>query len=177
MLSPRYSGHTQQKQEGKSTMWVYQETETNAAALVPTLPGRYSGRVSGRKRSHDACFRAADGNAASESSPAEAIPSQPGLHPSGGGCLFGTLMAGVRRHCAILRRWRRLPIIWTAGAECSRRPVPRRRWDCSGRAGCRPRGGGSVSSAGALGSGAVAYLSVCDVIRDRLRPALGAASE
>ena len=47
--------------------------------------GRYSRRVSGRKRSHDACFRAADGNAASESSPAEAISSQPGLHPSGGG--------------------------------------------------------------------------------------------
>ena len=28
--------------------------------------GRYSGRVCGRKRSHDACFRAADGNSASE---------------------------------------------------------------------------------------------------------------
>ena len=34
--------------------------------------------------------------------------------------------------CATLKRWRRLPIIWTAGAECSRRPVQHRRWDCSG---------------------------------------------
>lgn len=38
MLAKRYSGHTQQKREGKSTMWVYQETKTEDNALVPVLP-------------------------------------------------------------------------------------------------------------------------------------------
>lgn len=38
MLAKRYSGHTQRDREGKDTMWVYQETKTEADALVPLLP-------------------------------------------------------------------------------------------------------------------------------------------
>lgn len=38
MLARRYSGHIQQKREGKSTMWVYQEPKTEENALVPVLP-------------------------------------------------------------------------------------------------------------------------------------------
>ena len=40
MLARRYSGHTRRDQEGKDTMWVYQETKTEANTLVPLLPER-----------------------------------------------------------------------------------------------------------------------------------------
>jgi hypothetical protein len=95
MLSPRYSGHTQQKQEGKSTMWVYQETETNAAALVPTLPEDTAGESLAEKEAMTPV-----------SEPLAELPPQkaPRRKPfqASRDCillaaayLFGTLMAGV----------------------------------------------------------------------------------
>lgn len=95
MLSPRYSGHTQQKQEGKSTMWVYQETETNAAALVPTLPEDTAGESLAEKEAMTPV-----------SKPLAELPPQkaPRRKPfqASRDCillaaayLFGTLMAGV----------------------------------------------------------------------------------
>jgi hypothetical protein len=95
MLSPRYSGHTQQKQEGKSTMWVYQETETNAAALVPTLPEDTAGESVAEKEAMTPV-----------SKPLAELPPQkaPRRKPfqASRDCillaaayLFGTLMAGV----------------------------------------------------------------------------------
>jgi hypothetical protein len=95
MLSPRYSGHTQQKQEGKSTMWVYQETKTNAAALVPTLPEDTAGESVAEKEAMTPV-----------SKPLAELPPQkaPRRKPfqASRDCillaaayLFGTLMAGV----------------------------------------------------------------------------------
>lgn len=95
MLNPRYSGHTQQKQEGKSTMWVYQETKTNAAALVPTLPEDTAGESLAEKESMTPV-----------SEPLAELPPQkaPRRKPfqASRDCillaaayLFGTLMAGV----------------------------------------------------------------------------------
>lgn len=95
MLSPRYSGHTQQKQEGKSTMWVYQETKTNAAALVPTLPEDTAGESLAEKEAMTPV-----------SKPLAELPPQkaPRRKPfqASRDCillaaayLFGTLMAGV----------------------------------------------------------------------------------
>jgi len=95
MLSPRYSGHTQQKQEGKSTMWVYQETKTNAAALVPTLPEDTAGESLAEKEAMTPV-----------SEPLAELPPQKAprrkLFQASRDCillaaayLFGTLMAGV----------------------------------------------------------------------------------
>ncbi len=95
MLARRYSGHTQQKQEGKSTMWVYQETETNAAALVPTLPEDTAGESLAEKEAMTPV-----------SEPLAELPPQkaPRRKPfqASRDCillaaayLFGTLMAGV----------------------------------------------------------------------------------
>jgi len=95
MLSPRYSGHTQQKQEGKSTMWVYQETKTNAAALVPALPEDTAGESLAEKEAMTPV-----------SKPLAELPPQkaPRRKPfqASRDCillaaayLFGTLMAGV----------------------------------------------------------------------------------
>ena len=69
--------------------------ENKCSGAYTDAAGRYSGRVSGRKRSHDACLRAVGGASASESFPAEAIPSQPGCILLAAAYLFGTLMAGV----------------------------------------------------------------------------------
>jgi hypothetical protein len=95
MLSPRYSGHTQQKQEGKSTMWVYQETETNAAALVPTLPEDTAGESLAEKEA----MTPASGQR-TEMPPQKAPRRKP--FQASRNCillaaayLFGTLMAGV----------------------------------------------------------------------------------
>ena len=95
MLSPRYSGHTQHKQEGKSTMWVYQETKTNGAALVPTLPEDTAGESLAEKEAMTPA-----------SKPLAELPPQkaPRRKPfqASRDCillaaayLFGTLMAGV----------------------------------------------------------------------------------
>ena len=95
MLSPRYSGHTQQKQEGKSTMWVYQETETNAAALVPTLPEDTAGESLAEKEA----MTPASGQRTEM--PPQKAPRRKPFQASrdcillAAAYLFGTLMAGV----------------------------------------------------------------------------------
>jgi hypothetical protein len=95
MLSPRYSGHTQQKQEGKSTMWVYQETETNAAALVPTLPEDTAGESLAEKEA----MTPASGQLTEM--PPQKAPRRKPFQASrdcillAAAYLFGTLMAGV----------------------------------------------------------------------------------
>ena len=71
MLARRYSGHTRRDQEGKDTMWVYQETKTEADALVPRLPEREPLPMKEAEQTSD--------------TPAEAFSGQPGLHPAGGG--------------------------------------------------------------------------------------------
>ena len=87
--------YTQQKQEGKSTMWVYQETKTNAAALVPTLPEDTAGESLAEKEAMTPV-----------SKPLAELPPQkaPRRKPfqASRDCillaaayLFGTLMAGV----------------------------------------------------------------------------------
>ena len=58
-------------------MWVYQETKTNAAALVPTLPEDTAGEALAEKEAMTLVEKDPDST--------EAIPSQPGLHPAGGG--------------------------------------------------------------------------------------------
>ena len=141
-------------------MWVYQETKTNAAALVPTLPEDTAGESLAEKEA----MTPASGRLTEI--PPQKAPRRKPFQASrdcillAAAYLFGTLMAGV-----LLARSVRGVQYSTGGGTV---------W---GRAGCRPRGSGSVPPAGALGSGAAAYLSVCDVIRDRLRPALGAAPE
>ena len=107
--------------------------ENKCSGACADAAGRYSRRVCGRKRSHDACFRAADGNADSESSPAEAFQASRDCILLAAAYLFGTLMAGVLQALCDAEEMETLAIIWTAGAECSRRPVPRRRWDCLGQ--------------------------------------------
>ena len=109
-------------------MWVYQETKTNAAALVPTLPEDTAGESLAEKEA----MTPAPGRLTEM--PPQKAPRRKPFQASrdcillAAAYLFGTLMAGVlHRHCATLKRWRRLPIIWTAGAECSRRPVQHRR--------------------------------------------------
>lgn len=112
MLRPRYSGHTsgynQQGQEGKSTMWVYQEPEKNAIvdAAVLVLPEKYLS-VSEQKSSRE---EQGQGNAAEPSeSDTAAVKTQNDLSrrrlslPSrdcillAAAYLFGTLLAGVLR--------------------------------------------------------------------------------
>lgn len=88
MLSKRYSGHTQQKREGKSTMWVYQETKTEENALIPMLPESEAVPVTEAER------------------PAETLPQKEATRRKpfqasrdcillAAAYLFGTLMAGV----------------------------------------------------------------------------------
>ena len=114
-------------------MWVYQETKTNAAALVPTLPEDTAGESLAEKEAMTPV-----------SKPLAELPPQkaPRRKPfqASRDCillaaayLFGTLWRAFCRRCATLKRWKRWPIIWTAGAECLRRPVQHRRWDCSGQ--------------------------------------------
>ena len=80
MLARRYSGHTRRDQEGKDTMWVYQETKTEADALVPRLPER-----------EPLPMKEAEQTSHTPEPPQKEIPrrkrfpGQPGLHPAGGG--------------------------------------------------------------------------------------------
>ena len=83
------------KSGGKSTMWVYQETETNAAALVPTLPEDTAGESLAEK----GAMTPASGRL-TEMSPQKAPRRKP--FQASRDCillaaayLFGTLMAGV----------------------------------------------------------------------------------
>ena len=114
-------------------MWVYQETKTNAAALVPTLPEDTAGESLAEKEAMTPV-----------SKPLAELPPQkaPRRKPfqASRDCillaaayLFGTLMAGVLQALCDAEEMETLPIIWTAGAECSRRPVQHRRWDCLGQ--------------------------------------------
>lgn len=95
MLNPRYSGHTQQKQEGKSTMWVYQETKTNAAALVPALPEDTAGESLAEKESMTPVSEPL------AELPPQKAPRRKAFQASrdcillAAAYLFGTLMAGV----------------------------------------------------------------------------------
>ena len=61
-------------------MWVYQETETNAAALVPTLPEDTAGESLAEKEAMTPVSEPL-----AEPPPQKHLPLQPGLHPSGGG--------------------------------------------------------------------------------------------
>ena len=76
MLTRCYSGHTRRDQEGKDTMWVYQETKTEADALVPRLPER-----------EPLPMKEAEQTSHTPEPPQkeEAFSGQPGLHPAGGG--------------------------------------------------------------------------------------------
>ena len=149
-------------------MWVYQETKTNAAALVPTLPEDTAGESLAEKEA----MTPASGRLTEM--PPQKAPRRKPFQASrdcillAAAYLFGTLMAGVLQALCDAE----LLAQSVRGVQCSTGGGTV--W---GRAGRRPRGGGSVPPAGAFGSGAAAHLSVCDVIRDRLRPALGAASE
>ena len=83
-------------------MWVYQETETNAAALVPALPEDTAGESVAEKEA----MTPASGQM-TEMPPQKAprrkpLPGQPGLHPSGGGLSLrysdgGRFAGAVRR--------------------------------------------------------------------------------
>ena len=80
-------------------MWVYQETETNAAALVPTLPEDTAGESLAEK---EAMTPVSEPLAELPPQKAEAISGQPGLHPSGGGLSLrysdgGRFAGAVRR--------------------------------------------------------------------------------
>ena len=109
-------------------MWVYQETKTEADALVPRLPEREPLPM---KEAEQTSRR--DGDA--------------GLLPE----LLAQCICGVQ-HAA------------------GRGVV----WD---RTGCRPWRSGGVPSAGAFCRRASAHLFICDAIWDRLRSALGTASD
>lgn len=159
-------------------MWVYQETKTNAAALVPTLPEDTAGESLAEKEA----ITPASGRL--EGMPPQKAPRRKPFQASrdcillAAAYLFGTLMAGVLQALCDVEEMETLAYYldcWRGvfAASSAAQAVGL----FGGRAGCRPRGGGSVPPAGALGSGAAAHLSVCDVIRDRLRPALGTASE
>jgi hypothetical protein len=95
MLSPRYSGHTQQKQEGKSTMWVYQETKTNAAALVPTLPEDTAGESLAEKEAITPASGRLEGMPPQKASRRKPFQASRDCILLAAAYLFGTLMAGV----------------------------------------------------------------------------------
>ena len=159
-------------------MWVYQETKTNAAALVPTLPEDTAGESLAEKEA----MTPASGRLTEM--PPQKAPRRKPFQASrdcillAAAYLFGTLMAGVLQALCDAEEMETLAYYldcWRGvfAASSAAQAVGL----FGAELGCRPRGGGSVSSAGAFGRGAAAHLSVCDVIRDRLRPALGAASE
>lgn len=90
MLTRRYSGHTQRDQEGKDTMWVYQETKTEADALVPRLPERAP-----------LPMKEAEQTSHTPEPPQKEIPRRKRFRASrdcillAAAYLFGTLMAGI----------------------------------------------------------------------------------
>lgn len=92
MLARRYSGHTQRDQEGKDTMWVYQETKTevDADALVPRLPER-----------EPLPMKEAEQTSHTPEPPQKEIPRRKRFRASrdcillAAAYLFGTLMAGI----------------------------------------------------------------------------------
>ena len=90
MLAKRYSGHTQRDQEGKDTMWVYQETKTEAGALVPRLPER-----------EPLPMKEAEQTSHTPEPPQKEIPRRKRFRASrdcillAAAYLFGTLMAGI----------------------------------------------------------------------------------
>ena len=105
MLTRRYSGHTQRDQEGKDTMWVYQETKTEADALVPRLPER-----------EPLPMKEAEQTSHTPEPPQKEIPRRKRFRASrdcillAAAYLFGTLMAASCRRCVMPKRWRRWPI-------------------------------------------------------------------
>lgn len=90
MLAKRYSGHTRRDQEGKDTMWVYQETKTEADALVPRLPER-----------EPLPMKEAEQTSHTPEPPQKEIPRRKRFRASrdcillAAAYLFGTLMAGI----------------------------------------------------------------------------------
>ena len=90
MLARRYSGHTRREQEGKDTMWVYQETKTEADALVPRLPER-----------EPLPMKEAEQTSHTPEPPQKEIPRRKRFRASrdcillAAAYLFGTLMAGI----------------------------------------------------------------------------------
>ena len=90
MLARRYSGHTRRDQEGKDTMWVYQETKTEADALVPRLPER-----------EPLPMKEAEQTSHTPEPPQKEIPRRKHFRASrdcillAAAYLFGTLMAGI----------------------------------------------------------------------------------
>ena len=90
MLARRYSGHTRRDQEGKDTMWVYQETKTEADALVPRLPER-----------EPLPMKEAEQTSYTPEPPQKEIPRRKRFRASrdcillAAAYLFGTLMAGI----------------------------------------------------------------------------------
>ena len=112
-------------------MWVYQETKTEADALVPRLPER-----------EPLPMKEAEQTSHTPEPPQKEIPRRKRFRAS--------------RDC----------ILHAAGRGVV--------WD---GAGCRPRRSGGVPSAGAFCRRASAHLFICDAIWDRLRSALGTASD
>ena len=92
MLAKRYSGYTQQKREGKRTMWVYQEAKTEENALVPIRSER--GTLPIKEAEHQEY-------AAKPFSPQKEAPRRRFFRASrdcillAAAYLFGTLIAGV----------------------------------------------------------------------------------
>ena len=90
MLARRYSGHTQRHREGKDTMWVYQETKTEADALVPRLPER-----------EPLSMKEAEQTGHTPEPPQKETPRRKRFRASrdcillAAAYLFGTLMAGI----------------------------------------------------------------------------------
>lgn len=90
MLARRYSGHTQRHREGKDTMWVYQETKTEADALVPRLPER-----------EPLSMKEAEQTSHTPEPPQKETPRRKRFRASrdcillAAAYLFGTLMAGI----------------------------------------------------------------------------------
>ena len=90
MLARRYSGHTRRDQEGKDTTWVYQETKTEADALVPRLPER-----------EPLSMKEAEQTSHTPEPPQKEIPRRKRFRASrdcillAAAYLFGTLMAGI----------------------------------------------------------------------------------
>ena len=151
-------------------MWVYQETKTEADALVPRLPERAP-----------LPMKEAEQTSHTPEPSQKEIPRRKRFRASrdcillAAAYLFGTLMAGILQALCDAEEMETLAYYlscWrSAFAASAGRGVV---WDGAGR---RHRRSGGVPSAGAFCRRASAHLFICDAIWDRLRSALGTASD
>lgn len=154
-------------------MWVYQETKTEADALVPRLPER-----------EPLSMKEAEQTSHTPEPPQKETPRRKRFRASqdcillAAAYLFGTLMAGILQALCDAEEDGDAGLLSELLAQCicgvqhaAGRGVV---WD---RTGCRPWRSGGVPSAGAFCRRASAHLFICDAIWDRLRSALGTASD